>query len=616
MDIVRVLPDMVANQIAAGEVIQRPASAVKELLENAIDAGADQITVVIKEAGKTLLQVSDNGCGMTENDAKLCFERHATSKIREANDLYAIRTMGFRGEALASIASIAQVELRTRRREDETGTRIIIEGTQLKSCEACQCEPGTAILVKNLFFNVPARRTFLKADSTEMKYIMEEFQHVALASPEVAFELFINGKQVYKLTAGNTRQRIIALFGDTYAQNLVPVETSTKLVNISGFIGKPEVARKTRGDQKFFANRRFIRHPYLHHAVMNAFQELLPDGTFPAYFLFLEVDPKTIDINIHPTKTEVKFEDEKSLYAILRSAVKQALGKFSLTPSLDFDIERSMDFPDIKEGEAIKVPQVKVDPYFNPFEPKSKQPIPSGSVRVPAQKGLDQWSKLYPNEETFQQPVPERSDELFPLATIHASLDNAPEPAFHSKYFQANGRFILTPIKSGLLIMNQQYLHERILFERIMKEQRSENRSSQQLLFPQTISFPPADGQLFGSILPEICHSGFDISDIGGGSFMVNGVPADFGDNNVQAILEELLESIKNNLNEVDGSKRVRVAAALAKQMAVKPGTFLSEDEMRSLVELLFSCDVPDKTPDGRKTFYTLKYDEIADKLR
>lgn len=613
MDIIRLLPDMVANQIAAGEVIQRPASAVKELMENAIDAGATEIVVVIKDAGKTLIQVTDNGCGMSEADARLCFERHATSKIREAQDLYSIRTMGFRGEALASIASIAQVELKTRRREDEVGNLVLIEGSVIKSQEPCPCDYGTSILVKNVFFNVPARRNFLKADSTELSYIIEEFQRVALVHPEISFSLHSNGKQLFKVSQGTSRQRIVALFGNPYTERLVQVETESNIVNISGFIVKPEFAKRTRGEQYFFANQRFIKHPYLHHAVANAFQDLIPENTFPSYFIFLDVDPKTIDINIHPTKTEVKFEDERSLYAILRSSVKQALGKFSLTPSLDFDIERSMDFPEIRPGEAVKVPQVKTNPYFNPFDKESSGPLPGKPVRMSPQQGLEQWSKLYPQEEkAVPELTPVQNDELFPQTTIHSSLDEVPAEPAGSKYFQVNGRYILTQLKTGLMVIHQQFAHERVLYERNLQQQRAGSSNSQQLLFPQTITFSPADAGLFASILSDVCASGFDIADIGGGSFIVNGVPADFGDNPTQVILEQVLESYKDNLQHMNGNNRNRLAAAFARQMAVKPGKYLSEEEMRFLVELLFACSSPDKTPDGKKTFHIISYEELS----
>lgn len=612
MDIIRLLPDMVANQIAAGEVIQRPASAVKELLENAIDAGATEITVVLKDAGKTLIQISDNGCGMSEADARLCFARHATSKIREAHDLFAIRTMGFRGEALASIASIAQVEVRTKRVEDELGTSLQIEGSEIKLQEACQCNNGTAFLVKNIFFNVPARRNFLKSDATELTYIMEEFQRVALVNPAISFSLFHNGKQHYKLDPGNTKQRIIAVFGTSYSQKLVPVETQSNIVNITGFIGKPEFAKRTRGEQYFFANNRFIRHPYLHHAVANAFNDVIAENAHPSYFIFLDVDPKTIDINIHPTKTEVKFEDEKSIYAILRSAVKQAIGKYSLTPSMDFDIEKGLDFSEMKPGETVKVPQIKINPYFNPFEKEEPSDKKTQSPKIPFNKGLDQWEKIFPKESDLEGPIQE---SLFPTQRIESSIDETPVEKETTKYFQLQQRYILTQLKTGLIVIHQQYAHERILYERYLRNYSEGSRAVQQLMFPQTISFSPVDAELFASLLADLYHSGFDIEDFGKGSFIVNGVPADFENHSVQEVLEHLLESYKQNLQGMDGNKQKRVAAAFARQMAVRPGKTLAFDEMRSMVDLLFACATPETTPDGKKTFTIISYEELEQKF-
>jgi DNA mismatch repair protein MutL len=613
MDIIRLLPDMVANQIAAGEVIQRPASAVKELMENAIDAGATEITVVLKDAGKTLIQISDNGCGMSESDARLCFARHATSKIREAGDLFSIRTMGFRGEALASIASIAQVELKTKRVEDETGTSVHIEGSDIKLQEPCQCNNGTSFMVKNLFFNVPARRNFLKADATELSYIIEEFQRVALVNSKLAFELFHNGKQLFRLLPGTPKQRIIGIFGNNYGEKLVPAETESNIVNISGYIGKPEFAKRTRGEQYFFANKRFIKHPYLHHAVMNAYQELIADNTHPSYFLFLDVDPKTIDINIHPTKTEVKFEDEKSIYAILRAAVKQAIGKFSLTPSLDFEMEKGLDFTELKSNEAIKVPQIKVDNSFNPFEKSEKAIDRAFSARPAVNKGLDQWEKLYPQKEDL--PPMEIPESLFPTQRIESSLDEVQGIKEAAKYYQLQSRYILTQIKSGLIVIHQQNAHERVLYERYLRNMSEGSRSVQQLMFPQTISFNPADAEVFASLLGDLYHSGFDIEDFGKGSFIVNGVPGDFEDHSVQQVLEHLLESYKQNIHDIEGNRQKRVAAAFARQMAIRAGKSLSMEEMRSLVDLLFACSTPESTADGRKTFYITSYEEIAQKF-
>jgi DNA mismatch repair protein MutL len=611
MDIIKLLPDSVANQIAAGEVIQRPASAVKELLENAIDSGATEIVLIVKDSGKTLIQVTDNGCGMSETDARLCFERHATSKIREANDLFAIRTMGFRGEALASIAAIGQVELKTKRIEDELGTSIHIEGSSVKSQEPCQCPNGTSFIVKNLFYNVPARRNFLKSDTTEMGYIIEEFQRVALVNPGTGFSLFHNGKNVFKLETGNLRQRIIAIFGANYSQKLVNIETDTNLIKVGGFIGKPEFAKKTRGEQYFFANGRFIKHPYFHHAVEKAYQELLPENTYPSYFIFLDVDPKTIDINIHPTKTEVKFEDEKSLYMIIRSAVKQSLGKFSLTPSLDFEIEKSMDFPELKPGETIKVPEVKINPYFNPFEKNGHKTGSSANVR----KGLDQWEKLYEplKTENTSGQIPETSTET---KIFESAIDENLIEQESNRYYQLQGRYILTQLRSGLMIINQQNAHERILFERLMSSIEKESIAIQQQLFPQTVHFSPSDAELLLSLKQEIHNTGFDIEDFGNGAFVVNGTPMDLQEPDVQGLLERVIENYKKDIDKSQDNSQIRLAVSLARQMAIKPGKILSIEEMRSLVDQLFACSIPDATPAGKKTFTIIAYEELEKKFK
>ncbi|MCK4287935.1 MAG: DNA mismatch repair endonuclease MutL, partial [Bacteroidales bacterium] len=401
-DIIRLLPDSVANKIAAGEVIQRPASAAKELLENAIDSGASAIKLIVKDAGKTLIQVIDNGCGMSETDARMCFERHATSKIQKADDLFAIRTMGFRGEALASIAAISQIEIKTKRIEDELGTSIEIEGAEVKSQNADNCPNGTSIAVKNLFFNVPARRNFLKSNTAETRHIIEEFNRIALVNPQISFSMFHNNKQVFQLYPSTLKQRIIALFGNMYKQRLVPVEQKSDIVNISGFIGKPEFAKKTRGEQYFFANNRFIKHPYLNHSVNGAFKELLPADTYPAYFLYLEVDPKMIDVNIHPTKTEVNFQDDKLIYTILRAALKQSLGKYNITPTIDFDIEGSMKFSDFPKNKVVKDPSIKPNPDYNPFETGKKQ-IYDLTIDNRQRSNKDNWEKLFVSDEKNSQ---------------------------------------------------------------------------------------------------------------------------------------------------------------------------------------------------------------------
>ena len=604
MDIIKLLPDSVANQIAAGEVIQRPASAVKELLENAVDAGALEITLIVKDSGKTLIQVIDNGCGMSAHDAGLCFERHATSKIREASDLFSIRTMGFRGEALASIAAIAQVELKTKRKEDELGTCIHIEGTVVKSNEACQCADGTSFSIRNLFFNVPARRNFLKSDNVEMGYIMEEFQRVALVNPSISCTLIHNGKTLYQLKTGNVKQRILAIFGTNYAHRLLDVETHTNLLKVKGFIGKPEHAKKTRGEQYFFANGRFIKHPYLHHAVEKAYQDLLPDKSFPSYFLYLDVDPKSIDVNIHPTKTEVKFEDERSLYAILRAAVRQALGKFSLIPSLDFDREDCYDFTDSKSKDDIVIPKIDINPDFNPFEKKT---VSSGGFKQ-ERAGLDQWEKLY---EGLQS-----GDDTAAVQQLESSLDEQDAPSGSHPFFQLQGKYILTPMKSGVMIVHLQFAQERIFYERILKSIKMEKVSIQQLLFPQTVRFSVTDSAILLSILQDIRKTGFDIEDLGGGSFSVNGVPMGLEESDLQSLLERILEDFKNDLRDTSIERFTRIAAGMARQMAVRSEKVVTEEGMRSIVDLLFACETPEYTPDGKKTFSLTTYEEIEKKFK
>ncbi|NTW33123.1 MAG: DNA mismatch repair endonuclease MutL, partial [Bacteroidetes bacterium] len=458
-DIIRLLPDNVANQIAAGEVIQRPASAVKELLENAIDSGATHIKLIIKDSGKTLIQLIDNGCGMSETDARLSFERHATSKIKEASDLFNIRTMGFRGEALASIAAIAQIELKTKRIGDETGTSIIIEGTEVKSQESCQCSEGTSISVKNLFFNVPARRNFLKSNTVETNHILDEFHRVALAFPDISFEMYHNNSEVYHLTPSPLKQRIISIFGSNFNQRLIPVIQESGICNISGFIGKPDSAKKTRGEQFFFVNNRFIKHPYLNHAVVSAFDELLPANSFPAYFIFIEIDSKEIDINIHPTKTEIKFQDDKSIYAIMRSAVKMALGKFSISPTLDFNVEKSFDILPLKKGETVNPPTIKINPDYNPFNTENREKKLNSS---PAQSLINKtnresWEKLYPSEVNIKQDNNEIIQQGEAVQQIiHSDWENNIQHQTKKQYLQLHSSYIVTQVKSGVMLIDQQ----------------------------------------------------------------------------------------------------------------------------------------------------------------
>ncbi len=609
-DIIHLLPDSVANQIAAGEVIQRPASAVKELLENAIDAGATSIELIIKDAGKTLIQVIDNGSGMSDTDARLCFERHATSKIKDASDLFCIRTMGFRGEALASIAAIAQVELKTRRHDDDLGTLLILEGTDVKSQEICQCAAGTSFAVKNLYFNVPARRNFLKADNIESTHITEEFYRVALINPQIAFSYHHNNKLVIQVSKSTFKQRIINLFGKNFTERLIPVEQETNVVAINGFIGKPEFAKKVRGEQYFFINKRFIKHPYLHHAVENAFQELIPEKSIPSYFIQMEVDPKLIDINIHPTKTEVKFQDEKTIYAILRSVVKQSLGKFSLSPSIDFEVEPSLDLNPPPASYIPKEPAIKIDPYYNPFD-HSKAFKPSNES--PRERSNKQnWEKLFDIRETNQN-VPENT-HIIVKNTQHKLIEDNEQASLeqnHNNIFQLKNRYIVSTISSGLLIIDQQRAHERILYESYMAGLNNLHSVSQQQLFPQTITFNPSDADLLNELRNDIFFFGFEINEFGKNSFIINGIPADIEDTNIKEILEGMLESYKKNMIDVKVDKKINLALSLARNMAVKPGKRLTEPEMQSIIDRLFACSLPEISPSNKKILITVTIDEL-----
>ncbi|MEI6823606.1 MAG: DNA mismatch repair endonuclease MutL [Bacteroidota bacterium] len=614
-DIIHLLPDSIANQIAAGEVIQRPASAVKELLENAIDAGATNIELIIKDAGKTLIQIIDNGSGMSDTDARLSFERHATSKINTADDLFCIRTMGFRGEALASIAAIAQVELKSKRHEDELGTQIIIEGSEVKSQEVCQCASGTSFSVKNLFFNVPARRNFLKADNIESNHITEEFYRTSLINPQISFSYHHNNKLIIQVTRSTFKQRIINLFGKNFNERLLPVEQETNVVTINGFIGKPEFARKVRGEQYFFVNKRFIKHPYLHHAVENAFQELIPEKAYPTYFIQLEIDPKLIDINIHPTKTEVKFQDEKAIYAMLRSVVKQTLGKFSMSPSIDFEVEQSMDLNPPPVGYIPKVPTIKVDPYYNPFDQKRESYKPAESPRDISNK--QNWEKLFDAPKTNKEQFIDAPN--FVENTQHKIEDSWEQDTletFGNKVFQIKNKYIVTSISSGILIIDQQRAHERILYETFIERLNNHHTSSQQELFPQTITFNAADADLLNELKNDIHFFGFEINDFGKNTFIINGIPSDFEDTNIKDVLEGMLDSFKKNMIDVKVDKKVNLALSLARNMAIKPGKKLSEPEIQSIIDRLFACKMPEISPSNKKILITVTIDELTEKFK
>ena len=597
------MPDSVANQIAAGEVVQRPASAVKELVENAIDAGADTIQLILKDAGKPLIQVIDNGCGMSMTDARMSFERHATSKILKAEDLFAIRTMGFRGEAMASIAAISQVELKSRRHEDELGTCIHIEGSEVISQQACSANTGTSISVKNLFYNTPARRNFLKSNPVEMRHIIDEFQRIALANPSVFFTLHHDGQEVYHLAASNLKQRIIHLFGSGYNQRLVPVEEDTSIIKLRGFVGKPEFARKTRGEQFFFVNNRFIRDAYLNHAVLTAFEELLPDESYPLYVLFIEIDPAKIDINVHPTKTEIKYQDEKSIYAIIRSAVKRSLGRYNITPSLDFDQENSIEhLVTLKPLEQIVQPTISFNPDFNPFTPETRK----AEREIPFLRNTGEYQRA---------AIPQNWDTLYEISKKETVTQQEISKSSERQLFQIHHRFILSQIKSGFMLISQQAAHERILYERFLAQLENHSGVSQQSLFPQSVTLQGNDFELLKELLPDIRALGFDIREFGKNTVVVEGIPADLSNVSEDALLEHLLEGFKNNQAILKLDKRDNLARALARNAAIKSGTRLSLEEMNLLIDQLFACQMPNLALNGKPIITTFTLNELAERF-
>ena len=603
-DLIRLLPESVANQIAAGEVVQRPASAVKELLENTIDAGATEIKLIIKDSGKTLIQVVDNGCGMSERDARMCFERHATSKIQSAEDLSSIRTLGFRGEALASIASVAQVEVKSKRLEDEIGSCVRIEGTQFKEQFPVNCLNGTSIAVKNLFFNVPARRNFLKSNTLELKYLMEEFFRITLVNPGIAFQCFNNDKILFQLSASTLKQRILNLFGSAYSQRLIPVEQQTALINISGFIGKPEFAKKTRGEQYFFTNGRFMKNPYLHHSIETAFRELIPKDSFPTYFLYLEVDPKTIDVNIHPTKTEINFQDIKSIYAILHAAVKQSIGKFNLSPSLDFEVEQGLDIPPPPLDREIKQPTISVNPQYNPFEKQVRQQVQINFKSGSFEKNIA-WKKLYEPVDQSEMTSKNKEDETLDLPVEESNF-----------LFQAQNSYIVTHSKRGLLIIDQQNAHERILYEKLLEIGNDPVSGSQMQLIPQTISLTHEDASLLKEWRPLFEELGFEISDLSQNSFVIYTIPAGVSNHNIPALFESVLEQMKSPGNQFKQDRKQNLARIVCKRTGIKRGQKLQPEEMNSIVAQLFTCKIPEISPDGKPVFLLLSHEELLRKFK
>src|SRR5680860_74286 len=611
-DVIHLLPDHVANQIAAGEVVQRPASVIKELLENAIDAGAKNIQVYVKESGKILVKVVDDGAGMSLTDARLSFERHATSKIKSAEDLFHLHTKGFRGEALASIAAIAHVELKTKKEEDEVGTCIKIEGSQIISQGPCVTSGGTSISVKNLFYNIPARRNFLKSDTVEIRHIIDEFQRVALAHPNIAFSLYHNSSELFQLSNTNYRQRITNILGGKTSEKLVPVNEETEIVTISGFVGKPEFAKRTRGEQFFFVNDRFIKSPYLNHAVTAAFEGLLKDKAFPSYFLYLTVDPKSIDINIHPTKTEIQFDDEHALYAILRSSIKHSLGQFNVAPVLDFERDPSLDTPYDFENRPAASPQIEVDRNFNPFKNESG----SGSgFKSSFKKDPGEWEGLYSGLKSDSNFMDLKQIE-FESEEVTGNLFGATKTVeTQNSTFQLNKKYIISTLKNGMLVIDQHRAHTRILYEELLKSITLSPAVSQQLLFPLILQFNQQEIKLLKRIKDSLEQTGFVFSDIKSDSVEIIGVPTTVSESEVEILLERLLADFENEVPENNFSQTDLLAKSLAKSMAVKSGNLLNSTEQQHIVNGLFACKEPSLTPFNKPVFIILQVEELEKKF-
>lgn len=607
--IIQLLPDHVANQIAAGEVVQRPASVVKELLENAVDAKASDIKLIVKEAGKTLVQVIDNGLGMNATDARLCFERHATSKIRQAEDLFDLHTKGFRGEALASIAAIAHIEMKTKQDQEELGNHIVIEGSKLTKQDVAVLPKGTSFAVKNLFFNIPARRNFLKSETVEFRHVLDEFQRVALAHPSISFTLIHNGSELYNLPGSNMRQRIVAIFGGKTNEKLVPVSEDTDLIKINGFVGKPEFAKKSRGEQFFFVNDRYIKSPYLHHAIMSAFEGLLKEGNQPSYFLYLQVPPHTIDINIHPTKTEIKFDDEHSLYAILRSSVKHSLGQFNVAPILDFERDSNLDTPYQYKDKTADFPTIQVDSGFNPFaaEKPSKSLASFGSYKKDTPQG--NWESLYVG---LKQDSDEIASFSFESTEVTGSLfeSEAIEATAHATY-QIHKKYIVSTIKSGMLVMDQGRAHQRVLYEQFLTNITIQKAASQQLLFPLELYFSADEMQVLRDMQPTLENTGFVFDAFTTDAIQISGLPVLMAESDVSVVLEELIHNIQNEIPESSFSQSDTIAKSMAKSLAVKTGTYLTDKEQENLVNSLFACKEPTISPFQKPTFITFTVEDL-----
>ncbi len=616
-DIIQLLPDHVANQIAAGEVVQRPASVVKELLENAIDAKATEITLFIKDAGKTLIQVTDNGVGMSTTDARLSFERHATSKIKSADDLFNLHTKGFRGEALASIAAIAHVELKTKTADEEIGTKICIEGSEVTLQEPTVAPTGTTISVKNLFYNIPARRNFLKSNTVETRHIIDEFHRVAMAHPSVAFKMMHNDTDVFNLPESNVRQRIVGIFGNKTNEKLVPVEEETEILKVNGFVLKPQFAKKGRGEQFFFVNNRFIKSSYLHHAVRSAFEGLIKDGTHPGYFLFLEVAPQSIDINIHPTKTEIKFDDEHAIYAMLRATIKHSLGQFSIAPVLDFNKDSGFDTPYEYSKRAPVAPTIEVDKNFNPFQKEANQ---RGYVQTAYKRERpSSWESLYIGLKAEGLETPSEVENIeFESEEVTGSLFDATNTNTNTTgktTFQLQNKYIVCPIKSGMMVVHQHLAHQRIMYEELLKNMTVQEAVSQQLLFPLQFHFSTTDMEVLEKIKEQLEHTGFVFSAFHDTSIEVSGIPVVVSESQAGHILEQLIDDIKEEVPDAGFSQNDLLAKSMAKSMAVKSGTALNTEAQEHLINQLFACKEPSVSPDNRPVLITLDANDFDKKF-
>ena len=612
-DVIKLLPDSVANQIAAGEVIQRPASVIKELVENAIDAQATHVQIILKDAGRTLIQIIDDGVGMSETDARLAFERHSTSKIRCADDLFTLHTMGFRGEALASIAAISQVELRTRRHDAQLGTRLVINASQCESQEPDMCPVGSNFMVKNIFFNVPARRKFLKSNQVELSNIVKEFEKLALVNHEVEFTLIHNDNVMYKLMQGTFRQRIAALMGNNIDQQLLPVTIDTSMVKVQGYIGKPENARKRNALQFMFVNGRYMRHPYFHKAVMSAYEQLIPEGEQPNYFLRFTVEPEAIDVNIHPTKTEIKFEDEMPIWQILAAGVKETLGRFSEVPAIDFDTKDAPAIPAYSGHVEVHHPEIAVDPSYNPFKSQNKPGGGAAHHHVPDNRPMSNWDELFANfERKKREGLEQQGANSMAEDTSDAQQTVLPVDDVQSVYLQLKGRYILSPAKSGLMVIDQHRAHVRILFDRYIGQLHTGNLSLQAILFPEVLHLSAAQSVALQELLPEMEQMGFQLDSMGGNDWAINAIPAGIEGVDPVAMVQQILESVDNGGMPVKRRIMEHLSLTVARSAAIPVGRTLQQEEMEVLVADLLRLPEPNYTPDGKTIITVIPMEQIT----